>query len=169
MYVVLALLATLTLGTLIGWFIHWMMHQNWSGRLYKSHMTHHLNRYPPKDLLSEEYRDAGSDSGLFVFVPIITIGLAPVGILLYFLGVPWTSLLATGTCLSLVGVAHDVIHTAFHIRGSWLERFKWFRVLRARHFLHHRNMRKNLGILFYGWDHVLRTWRSPETRDESTG
>lgn len=161
MFALLAVLVTFLYGTLLGWAVHWVIHQRWSGFANKAHMTHHLKLYPPGDLVSENYRDPGGDNTTFIFTPLITLGFALFGFGLY----------ETGASLSLlgvlilegifIGVIHDRMHTWFHLSGNPFLRFAWFRHLRALHFYHHRNMRKNLGIFFFGWDRVFRTFRKP--------
>lgn len=156
-----ALLGTIGIGTLVGWFVHWLMHQSWSGKLYRSHMTHHLKRYPPKDLLSDVYRDAGEDDGAFIFFPAITLIVGLLGSGLYVLGVsPWV-LGCVALLSTFIGVGHDRLHTEFHLTGTWFARFAWFRTLRTLHFYHHRNLKKNLGIVWFFWDRLLSTYRRP--------
>jgi hypothetical protein len=159
--VILALGATFAVGTLIGWLVHWVMHQPWAGRVYRSHMTHHITLYPPKDLLSDRYRDAGADNGVFVFAPAITIVVAVLGLALYALGVTLWVLATIAVVSTGIGVAHDTLHTSFHLRTSWLTRFRWFRWLRLIHFVHHRRMNRNLGIFWFGWDRLLKAFRRP--------
>ena len=157
----LVLGATFAVGTLIGWFVHWIMHQRWSGRLYRSHMTHHLKLYPPKDLLSESYRDAGADNGVFIFAPPITFACLVLGIVFYVLGLPLWVLALVAVLSTVIGVVHDSLHTAFHLRNSWLRHFTWFRWLRLMHFVHHRKMNRNLGIFWFVWDRLFRVFRRP--------
>lgn len=157
----LILVGTFAVGTLVGWFVHWMMHRPWSKWLYKSHMTHHLKTYPPNDLLSEQYRSAGADNGVFVFVPIITFACVLLCVALYFLGISLSTLILVCGIIAVLGAGHDLLHTQYHLKDSKLNRFKWFQRLRAVHFYHHRRMNRNLGIIFMGWDRVLRTFRNP--------
>jgi sterol desaturase/sphingolipid hydroxylase (fatty acid hydroxylase superfamily) len=156
-----AIFAAITVGTFLGWVVHWTMHQKWAGRFNKAHMTHHVKMYPAKDLTSGKYRKAGSDDGVFVFVPIIALGVALLDTGLYFLGVSLTALLISGALSVAIGAAHDWIHEAFHTESPWLSKLEWFRNLRALHFHHHRKMKFNLGILVYVWDRLLRTYQKP--------
>lgn len=155
----IALIGTLAVGTLVGWFIHWLMHQRWTGRMHRSHMTHHLKLYPHQDLLSDQYRDAGTDNGIFLFAPGITLTVLIFGGVLYLLGISLMSLAIIVGVSTIVGVLHDQVHTAFHLNETVWNRSAWFRRLRALHFYHHRNMRKNLGIMSFVWDRILGTFR----------
>jgi sterol desaturase/sphingolipid hydroxylase (fatty acid hydroxylase superfamily) len=62
---------------------------------------------------------------------------------------------------TVVVVLHDQAHTAFHLKGTPWNRFAWFQRLRALHFYHHRNMRKNMGTMSFVWDRVPGTFRKP--------
>jgi sterol desaturase/sphingolipid hydroxylase (fatty acid hydroxylase superfamily) len=158
--VLLAILGTFLYGTLAGWVAHWVVHQRWAGRLYRSHMNHHLKQYPPNDLLSEKYRWAGKDDTTIIFIPPITLFFLLYGALLWQLGVPWIVFPVILVEAILVGALHDWIHIASHIQCHWLLRYRWFQRLRALHFIHHAgDMRKNMGIIWFGWDRVFGTYR----------
>lgn len=158
---IVAILSALTVGTFLGWLVHWAMHQRWSGRFNKAHMTHHVKMYPPKDLISDTYRDSGRDDGVFVFVPAITVGVLLVDTALFFCGVSLVSLTLSALVSVGIGAAHDWVHKAFHTPSPWLERLTWFRNLKALHLAHHRRMMTNLGILVYCWDRLFGTFRKP--------
>jgi sterol desaturase/sphingolipid hydroxylase (fatty acid hydroxylase superfamily) len=55
---------------------------------------------------------------------------------------------------------HLVLHCQYHIRGSILERFAWFRRKRALHFIHHRRVPSNYAIVEDWIDRVLGTYRA---------
>jgi sterol desaturase/sphingolipid hydroxylase (fatty acid hydroxylase superfamily) len=63
----------------------------------------------------------------------------------------------------VIGFLHGYVHDAFHIEGHWLERSRWFRRLRDLHAFHHRAMRTNLGIFWFGWDRAFGTFKSVKT------
>lgn len=156
---VIATVTTFLFGTLMGWLIHWVLHQRWSGPLYRSHMAHHLKHYPPKKLLSETYRNAGKDDALFVFAPILGVAFGWWCLVLSQFHVAWwVHVIVIGQGL-LIGALHDYTHMAFHLEGNWLHQFKWFKKLQTLHFMHHWNVRKNLGIVWFGWDRLFKTFR----------
>jgi sterol desaturase/sphingolipid hydroxylase (fatty acid hydroxylase superfamily) len=145
--------------TLVGWVIHWTLHQRWSGPLYRAHMNHHLTQYPPSKLLSDTYRSSGLDNGLFFFTPAAVLAFA-----LYFGAYvvggssPWLLALIGLECLTL-GVMNEWLHTQYHLRVSRLDRYPWFQSFQRWHFTHHTNMRKNFGVIWLGWDRLFRTFR----------
>lgn len=156
---ILALGLTVGVGTLTGWFVHWIMHQRWSGRLYRSHMTHHVKLYPPSNFLSETYRDAGADNGSFVFFPAVALPCLIGGLLLFWAGVDLVTLGGVAMTAIGLGFVHDYFHTAFHLEHTWLNRFKWFQELRRKHLIHHRRVKTNLGVITFVWDKVFRSYR----------
>lgn len=159
---ILVAMGTVLFGTLVGWATHWMLHRPWSGRLYRAHMTHHLRKYPPGNLLSDTYRDSGKDDGLFVFVPIIATAELLYMASVWALGVPFWGIAFVAAESIFIGWLHNYTHEGFHLNAFWMDRFAWFRSLRSLHWLHHRNHRKNLGIVWFGWDRILGTFRSPK-------
>lgn len=153
-----AILGTLLLGTLAGWAGHWALHQRWTGRFYRAHATHH-RLYPPGDLRSSSYRDARQDNTTFVLAPIVTFVLLTwIGALLW-LGVSWYVYLILVVIGVTTGYAHDYLHEAFHLNHHWLDRFTWFQVLRELHWVHHRKVGKNIGVLWFGWDRLFGTFK----------
>jgi len=152
-------ITTFLYGTLIGWVVHWMIHQRWAGPLYRSHSNHHLKQYPPSDLVSERYRDAGKDSSLFVFLPAITVAFLIWCLGAYLLGASVAVLVMMVVEAAVIGWLHDYLHGQFHLKDSWTLRYDCLKQLRVWHWYHHRNMKRNLGIVWFGWDRVFRTFR----------
>lgn len=154
--------ATFLYGTLIGWAVHWVMHRPWSGPLFRAHMHHHLKAYPPWDMESGKYRPAGFNDAATVFVPATVVGSALGWGVLALLGQPewirWAFLAEAVLVLWL----NDAVHEAAHLKAHWMHgllgRHYWH--LRKLHRIHHRNMRRNLGILWFGWDRAFGTFRS---------
>jgi sterol desaturase/sphingolipid hydroxylase (fatty acid hydroxylase superfamily) len=53
---------------------------------------------------------------------------------------------------------HDWVHNQFHLTNTSLDRWGWFQRLRELHFVHHRRMNRNLGVFWFGWDRIFRTF-----------
>lgn len=152
-------MGTILYGTFVGWLTHWALHQPWSGKFQRAHMNHHLKQYPPKDLRSKTYRSAGTDDALFAFIPTIGGAILLWSFFLKLLGVSWSGIGLVFLESLLVGWFHQYFHEGFHVENFWLRKYRWFQKLEDLHYLHHRNMRRNLGILWFGWDRVFRTYR----------
>lgn len=158
--IVIAFLAT----TLFGHVIHWSLHQKWTGRFNRSHMTHHLKLYPHTDFYSEKYREAGRDSTVLIF-GVAALPLLIVPPLLGLFGILSWPLVITALVTELtLGFLHDYIHDAFHIEKHWMARAPVVRDIFglwvSLHYLHHVDMSKNYGIFVFHWDRIFRThWR----------
>lgn len=144
--------------TFFGHWSHYMLHQPWSGKLYKAHMTHHFKLYPPEDYVSDVYRDPGKDNTVYIFLALSSpLFLIPIG--LYLLG--WISLgifiLAIIEML-FIGYLHDRIHDAFHIRKNIWRYLPWFRKWDELHYTHHINVQSNFGIFTFHWDKLFGTY-----------
>ena len=73
---------------------------------------------------------------------------------------PFAVFLAYLAGLAFSFALHLVLHRQYHIRGSILERFAWFRRKRALHFIHHRRVLSNYAIVENWIDRVLGTYRA---------
>jgi hypothetical protein len=164
MSILFVIVLTFLVTSLFGHTIHWALHQPWSGKVHKAHMTHHLKLYPPTDFTSEVYRDAGRDSTpKFFLIAAMPLILAP--IVLCVLGIiSWQIMLTILIVEGLMGFLHDYLHDAFHIKGHWLYGIpligRWFRNLVKLHYLHHVDMSSNFGIFTFHWDQILGSFRA---------
>jgi sterol desaturase/sphingolipid hydroxylase (fatty acid hydroxylase superfamily) len=158
----LTLLFSFLLTTLFGYVVHWALHQNWSGSVHVSHMTHHLKLYPPEDFSSETYRDAGKDNS-FKFFALAAIPLIIIPIALWCAGILSLGLMLVVLLMeALMGFLHDYLHDVFHISNHWLSRTpilkgffaKWVKL----HYQHHVDMKTNYGIFSFLWDKILGTF-----------
>ena len=156
----LTALSAYLLTSFLGYVVHWLMHQKWTGRLREGHMQHHVVFYPPKDLQSDTYRSAGSAASVWVFLTIL-LSLMFLPVLLAVCDViSVTSAVFAVVSMAVVGIANDVIHDSFHIRNHPLSRWlPGFKRMQHLHFIHHCNMKKNFGIYSFVADRVFRTLR----------
>lgn len=146
--------------TLFGQVIHWSLHQPWSGRFNKSHMTHHLVLYPVSSYKSERYRDPGKDSTVKTF-GLVALPLLAAPILLFLFGK--LSLFLTLWSLAemlILGWLHDSIHDSFHLHKSFWSRLPGYKAWAKKHYLHHVNMQKNFGIFTFFWDRLFGTLKT---------
>eukprot|EP01052_Picozoa_sp_SAG31_P043337 SAG31_NODE_7186_length_1762_cov_1.696332_1_plen_448_part_10 len=152
------------------WCTHWLGHRRWFWqRWFNEHtLGHHVRAYPPSKFLSERYvsvtqRSAGRalapSTGLGLELSLNTMVYLPWPILtaiLHSLVVPACGAIEIGVVL-LVGLAicleQEMIHRAVHTSGVWLERYQWFQVMRALHFLHHKDgMQHNYAMIDFFLD-----------------
>jgi len=160
--ILLTILISFFISSLFGYVVHRSLHQSWTGKLNRSHMTHHLTLYPPSDYLSEKYRDAGKDNTFFIFA-IAAIPIVALPIILYFLKVISLMLAIIALIvMAIMSFLHSYLHDSFHIKNHFLTRLPIIKVVFAYwnhlHYLHHVNMQKNFGIFLFHWDHIFKSF-----------
>lgn len=134
----------------------WLGHSRTGGRFYRSHIAVHHTVYARGHLKSVIYRGSGGNNTPFFLVPIAVIAA-----MLYFV-------LPTGLFLALIVAssasfgAHVLLDRAYHVEGSWLTRFAWFRRKQQLHFVHHLHANANYAVMDFFWDRVFRTFRKPD-------
>jgi hypothetical protein len=155
-FVALMMFVTMVFGHVL----HWAIHQRWSGRLYRGHMTHHVKLYPPEDYMSDVYRDPGKDSTVFPFLVLGSpLVLAPLALTFLSL-VAWPTALAMVGASLLIGFLNDYIHDSFHVRNHWLARvLPGYKRMNELHYVHHCYMQTNFGIFTFVCDRAFRTFR----------
>lgn len=143
------------LGELIGYLVHKGMH--WF--FVSAHEEHHMILYPPTDFYSEDYRGVSGKSSwgqnLYYGIPGSVFALA----IFFLLG--WQHLLVFLGVVVVIAFKNQYVHDTMHIIGHWtvtnrLTR-RYFKYLRHRHFIHHVDLHKNLGMYHFVWDIILRT------------
>ena len=73
--------------------------------------------------------------------------------------VPLAIALALGIAASFA--AHVYLHAQYHVHGSRLQRYSWFRRRRLLHAVHHRDGTRNFGLIDFSWDRLFGTFRDP--------
>ena len=63
--------------------------------------------------------------------------------------------------------AHVFFDKEYHVEGSRLQRFAWFRRKQELHFVHHRHANCNFAVIHFFWDRILGTYRKAECRRDS--
>lgn len=154
------------ISSLIGQGVHWALHQQWMGRVYRSHDQHH-RLYPIHDLTSKRYRNARwQDSGTFLFaVPFVAIVLL-LCLLGWLVSAPGSWIIAAVLGLGVFGIVTDIVHDHYHLDNSLLANFAWFKRCRELHFVHHLNSERNFGIVTLAWDRLFGTFSDEKPTDK---
>jgi hypothetical protein len=157
---ILALLATAVLtfffSEAVGYSIHRLAHWPKSGKIFRNHLHHHSHAYPPSRYQSEKYLGDLKTSFIPIFIPVfLLVNLLAIRIL------PLACYPVFLLVSSAVAVANNYFHDSFHVSGHWLSRFKFYGRLKSTHLIHHENVKKNLGIYWYGYDKVIGSFRKP--------
>jgi hypothetical protein len=58
--------------------------------------------------------------------------------------------------------AHVFFDKEYHVEGSRLQQFAWFRRKQELHFVHHRHANSNFAVIHFFWDRILGTYRRPD-------
>jgi hypothetical protein len=64
--------------------------------------------------------------------------------------------------------AHVFFDKEYHVEGSRLQRFAWFRRKQELHFVHHRHANSNFAVIHFFWDRILGTYRRPDAGQTQT-
>lgn len=151
----MTLLAVLVLGFLffeaVIFASHWLMHQRWTGLLWRSHHLHH-QLYNPRHPATDEFKPAGWRSFRFQALIFVIVALAVLWFVPFAISIP---LLIEFSALSYIT---NEIHNATHTTGHWLEIFGWYRQLKREHWIHHANVKKNLGVLTFFYDRLAKSY-----------
>jgi sterol desaturase/sphingolipid hydroxylase (fatty acid hydroxylase superfamily) len=75
---------------------------------------------------------------------------------------PLSLFIAMALAAGISFYAHVWFDKAYHIRGSYLERFAWFRHKRQLHFVHHLHADSNFAVIDFFWDRLLGTYRKAD-------
>jgi sterol desaturase/sphingolipid hydroxylase (fatty acid hydroxylase superfamily) len=137
-------------------FHRYLGHTRLGGRFFTNHIQFHHGHYFGDHVISSRYLDNGDNNTLFFMLPVALI----IALSCLLLRLDLFIVQATVTSLSFCG--HYYLDNQYHIMGSWLCRFSWFRRKQRLHFVHHRQADCNFAVIDYFWDRLLGTYRSSE-------
>jgi sterol desaturase/sphingolipid hydroxylase (fatty acid hydroxylase superfamily) len=114
-------------------------HHSMGGKFFHNHINFHPTYYSKDHLVSRTYLGDEGNNTPFFFVPVFLVGAC--------------------TYLVLPVVFFD---KEYHVEGSRLQRFAWFRRKQELHFVHHRHANSNFAVIHFFWDRILGTYRRPD-------
>ena len=121
--------------------------------IYSSHTHGHHSRYARNALLQDSWIASERHVLWYFAIPFSMIGL------LVFTLAPLALFVTQLGALACSIAIHILLHRHYHLRGTPLERFGWFRRKRALHFIHHRRVHNNYAIVENWTDKLLGTYR----------
>ena len=136
---------------MIEYTIHKLSHYPKIKFLYNSHHSHHLN-YPPNKLTLEKNDENVEDTRLPYLIILVTSYLFCYYLLTFY------HFLIFISETTLYFVMANTLHNSYHLDGSFLERFTWFRYLKRLHHIHHIEVYHNLNITFPISDKIYATF-----------
>ncbi|HEY5379303.1 MAG TPA: hypothetical protein VIJ78_07170 [Pseudolabrys sp.] len=135
---------------------HHLGHRPLGGKLYRNHINFHHTYYAKDHLVSAVYRGDEGNNTPFFFIPVFMVGSVS-----FFL-LPLDLFVVQALVCAASFYAHVLFDKEYHVDGSWLERFAWFRHMRRLHFEHHRHAGTNFAVIDFYWDRLFGTYRSPD-------
>jgi sterol desaturase/sphingolipid hydroxylase (fatty acid hydroxylase superfamily) len=138
-------------------FHRYLGHSRIGGRFFKNHIQFHHAHYCGDHVVSTRYLDNGDNNTLFFLMPVAII------VILSYLFLRLDLLVVQLAAMSLSFCGHYYIDNQYHVAGSWLGRFSWFRRKQQLHFIHHRHGNCNFAVIDFFWDRLLGTYRRVET------
>lgn len=186
MKVLLTILGSFLLAEFVGYWLHKLLHSGKIPWLSRSHMTHHLKDYGPKDKMrTQEYVNGSKDRPSFLgigFEWLVPAGvvLALLVILMLLFGVPWYYQLLVIVSSSVWSwFMFNYIHDALHREDFWMLKVPilnmWFKRARRLHDIHHIHltddgrMNANYGICFFLMDKIFETFNKKPSKFNDKG
>lgn len=144
------------ISELAGYIVHKLAHWPKTGLLYETHLVHHFKHYPPKRYTSKRYLGNLRTSFIWWFIPAFLL----IGILAWCI-LPLSLFITALATMSTAAIVNTTLHDSFHVENHWLKRFKWHQRLVIIHYIHHINVKKNLGIYFFFFDVITNNFKNP--------
>lgn len=135
--------------------LHYKLGHHPRGRkLFSNHINFHHAHYAKDHLVSKVYLNDEGNNTPFFLVPVLVMGVS-----LFFV-LPVDLFLVHAAACAASFYAHVFFDKEYHVEGSRLQRFAWFRRKQALHFVHHQHAKSNFAVIHFFWDRILGTYRS---------
>ena len=138
-------------------------HRRIGRQFFRNHVYFHHVYYSKDRMVSERYlADEGNNTPFFL-IPILAV------VAVSYLFMPFHLFVVQLVTMAASFGAHVHLDKQYHVAGSWLGRFSWFRRKQRLHFVHHRHANANFAVIDYFWDRLLGTYRSADGDDGGQG
>jgi sterol desaturase/sphingolipid hydroxylase (fatty acid hydroxylase superfamily) len=137
---------------------YWLGHGRLGGVLFRNHINFHHRYYTRGRLASATYQGKEGNNTPYFCIPVLLAGAV-----LFFI-LPLGLFIAVALASAASFYAHVWLDKAYHVDGSYLERFAWFRRKQQLHFVHHLHANSNFAVIDFFWDRVLGTYRKADRR-----
>ena len=131
-------------------------HHPMGGKFFRNHINFHHAHYCKDHLVSRTYLGDEGNNTPFFFIPVFLVGACT------YLVLPADLFVAQLVACAASFYAHVFFDKEYHIEGSRLQRFAWFRRKQELHFVHHRHANSNFAVIHFFWDRILGTYRRPD-------
>jgi sterol desaturase/sphingolipid hydroxylase (fatty acid hydroxylase superfamily) len=129
-------------------------HHPMGGKFFRNHINFHHTYYSKDRLVSRTYRGDEGNNTPFFFIPVFLAGACT------YLVLPIDLFVVQVVACAASFYAHVFFDKQYHVEGSRLQRFAWFRRKQELHFVHHRHANCNFAVIHFFWDRILGTYRS---------
>jgi hypothetical protein len=131
-------------------------HRRLGGIFFRNHIHYHHVHYSKDHLVSPVHIKNDGNNTPFFLIPVALMIASTY--LIFPLGVFTIQIITAATSFA----AHVYLDRQYHVAGSLLLRFAWFRRKQQLHFVHHKHGNSNFAIIDNFWDRLLGTYRNPE-------
>jgi sterol desaturase/sphingolipid hydroxylase (fatty acid hydroxylase superfamily) len=130
-------------------------HRPMGGKFFRNHINFHHTYYSKDHLVSRTYLGDEGNNTPFFFIPVFLVGACT------YLLLPFDLFVVQVVACAAAFYAHVFFDKEYHVEGSRLQRFAWFRRKQELHFVHHRHANCNFAVIHFFWDRILCTYRRP--------
>src|ERR1700730_2797971 len=131
-------------------------HHPIGGKFFRNHINFHHRYYSKDHLLSRTYLGDEGNNTPFFFIPVFLAGACT------YLLLPVDLFVVQAVACAASFYAHVFFDKEYHVEGSRLQRFAWFRRKQELHFVHHRHANSNFAVIHFFWDRILGTYKRPD-------
>jgi len=128
-------------------------HHPMGGKFFRNHINFHHAYYSQDHLVSRTYLGDEGNNTPFFFIPVFLVEACT------YLLLPVDLFVAQVVACAASFYAHVFFDKEYHVEGSRLRRFAWFRRKQELHFVHHRHANSNFAVIHFFWDRILGTYR----------
>ncbi len=136
-------------------FHRWFGHKNRIEAIFFNHAVGHHSKYPPKDLISQQWRPSERHVLWYYAIPLMPLVIT----IITFASFPVIIGFFLGTAFSIAW--HIYLHKQYHLQGCFWEKFDWFIEKRDLHFQHHKKVKTNYAIVEFWIDDLMGTRFKP--------
>ena len=133
-------------------------HHPMGGKFFRNHINFHHVYYSKSHLVSSKYLADEGNNTPFFFIPVLLVGAC------MYLVLPLNLFIVVVLACAASFYAHVFFDKEYHVEGSRLQRFAWFRRKQELHFIHHQHAGCNFAVIDSFWDRLLGTYRSVDPK-----
>ena len=131
-------------------------HHPLGSKFFRNHINFHHTYYCKDHLVSAKYLGEEGNNTPFFFIPVFLVGTCT------YLVLPLDLFMVVVLACAASFYAHVLFDKEYHVAGSRLRRFAWFRHKQQLHFVHHRHANCNFAVIDFFWDRLFGTYRSAD-------